>query len=66
MKAMWTQTVYGTAAAAVIFCGLIVYFLTRSAPDYEAARFLVLLLVLLPVALAVAYGIRRLIESLAD
>jgi hypothetical protein len=63
---MWRQTIWGTAIAAILFAGLIVYFLTLPTPDYQSAKFAGLLLILVPIALGGAYLIRRVIERLAD
>jgi hypothetical protein len=45
--------------------GLTVYFWSLPTPDYAAIWFLVVLLVLMPLVLGVAYLIRRFIEGLA-
>ena len=65
-KRAWRQTVWATGMAAIMFLGLIVYVWTQPEPDYEAIKFLTLMLLGLPVMLGVCYLIRRFIESLAS
>ena len=45
---------------------MMVYALTSAVPDYSAVRFLLLLLIAMPLMLGAAYLIRRFIEGLAD
>jgi hypothetical protein len=63
---MWRQTFWGTLIAMVFVTGLAVYSLTVEPPDYEAAGFLALLVLLMPVGLGAAYLVRRFIERLSD
>jgi uncharacterized membrane protein HdeD (DUF308 family) len=62
----WRQTVWGTVLATVGLLALTVYFWAQPTPDYASVRFLLILLVLMPLALGAAYLIRRFIERSAD
>jgi cadmium resistance protein CadD (predicted permease) len=62
----WRQTLWGTAIATIMLVALCIYFATLPVPDYAAVRFLLLLLLLMPVMIGVAYLVRRFIESLAS
>ena len=64
-KRMWRQTLWGTAVTMVGLVVWIVYVLMQPAPDYSSVRFLLVLLLLMPAGVGVAYLIRRFIESLA-
>ena len=64
-RRMWRQTVSATVGVALIFLGLIAYFLAQSPVDHQAVRWLILFLLLLPVGLGLCYLIRRLIDRLA-
>jgi hypothetical protein len=63
---MWKQTVACTSLAAVILLGLILYFSTSGHEDREAVKWLWAMLLALPLALFIAYLVKRLIEGLAD
>ena len=61
----WKQTAVGTLLGALIIAGLLIYFFTKKPLDYQAIEWLIVLLALMPVALGVAYLIRRFIQRLA-
>lgn len=63
-KRMWRQTVWGTAIAWIGVVAVMVYLRMLPNPDKVATRFLLLLLIVMPLVLGVAYVIRRFIEGL--
>ena len=66
LQFMWKQTVWGTVLTGVVFVGLIVYFLTLPIPDYDAAKFVLVLLLVLPAFFGASYFVKRFIERMAD
>jgi uncharacterized protein YqhQ len=64
-KRAWRPTVWATIIAMVGIVAMMVYSLASAAPDYAAVRFFLLLLVLMPLLLGIAYLNRRFIQRLA-
>jgi len=65
-KRMWKQTVWATGVALILLVALSLYFVAQPSPDYGAIRWLLFLVLLMPLALGACYVIRLFIESLAD